>query len=680
MPLFKRLPASELNPYAWIYKEDEVKENELNTDAFSFKPITYAGLRDLKLTNEYGKYPTAEIELSDPEYKKLSSQDPKTDLITRLKIGTLISVKFGYRSSHIVWRSLKVIESELSFTDGTVILKIKAIAGHKIRDTTTSDVYTKSMGVTAIERLAQSIGMEANLKRLLTEEVESLAEEVETNGSASIKHSAHKRGLDYYISPTYGTFLVETPFKYELIKKGAHPMRLTYGYPISSIASLDYKREHPKKGGSNAGGKLGNTQQKREQIGLNPGDKTFTSYIRGAFKIRNAPSDTDYFLIDPPSKEQATSFFPIAQGHLYEDVVGLYSELSKVNVKRVVKVKGDTVVEGSPIIVSANRLKTLLLNNSTDKHYEFSPDGFYYEAPAEGSPLSVQDATKVEVRVYTFKQASDRKAPPPKDKPQSTKSVVDADKETESYRDDVDTLVRIPLGQEDESKLKDTTSPGYKAHQRIKELEAQAKADPDKYRIRRGVAEDKSKYVVLQTLVTTEAPSGGNKANKEIDDGAKVDDAVGGTDIAMADQTPKSSEVKPPASARARRRAPKTELTIKFKAGDWSMRVGRIVEIVDVYNSIDGFYYINKETHTVNVEGFHTEVVCRKALKGEVKRYGAGKVKALKGTSKPKGGEQAEKAKAEPALKVISQQEQARLVEEKRLERERSKAVFEGDF
>ena len=101
------------------------------------------------------------------------------------------------------------------------------------------------------------------------------------------------------------------------------------------------------------------------------------------------------------------------------------------------------------------------------------------------------------------------------------------------------------------------------------------------------------------------------------------------------------------------------------------MRVGRIVEIMDVYETVNGFYYINKESHTVNSEGFHTEVVCRKATAAEARKYGSGKIKPRKGTSKPKTGEGAQKAQTEDTLTVVTEGE----VEEQRVKAEAQRAA-----
>lgn len=85
---------------------------------------------------------------------------------------------------------------------------------------------------------------------------------------------------------------------------------------------------------------------------------------------------------------------------------------------------------------------------------------------------------------------------------------------------------------------------------------------------------------------------------------------------ASADDTPRGSMT--PASvssgvARPSRRLTLTKLTIKLKAGDWAMRVGRLIELVDVYKSVDNIYFIDAEEHRIDENGFHTVITCKVA-------------------------------------------------------------------
>lgn len=691
MPLFRRVGEGNLQPYAFIEVASDLDEvigaglqSALGYSPDSkYKPIIYAGLRSLTMTNEYSKHPIAEIELSDPQYNRQSGPNDKaTDLIKRLKVGTLLRVKFGYQSAHTVWKGMKVIEAELTFNEGAANLKIKAVAGYRIKDTTSSDVYTKSRGASAVATMANALGLSIDLSKTLTEEAERISNLDAVVASLGVSEAFRKNGIDYAIDPETGELRIETPFKYELIKKGDVPMRLTYGYPVSSVASLEYKKTNPKVGGSNTGGKLGNNQS--ASGGLNAGERTFTSYWRGAFGVSGMPERFGglKFIISPPAKTDANLLYPISRGYTHEDNDFLTVAKPTVNVKKTVKVKSGTVVEGEPRLIRATELRSALLSNPTNKHYEFSPTGFRY-SPPQGyeqeviDGLGFEELVAVEVRVYEFTEAEAQTPAQVKDKPSSTKVTTDMGEGTESWEDDFNSLVRLPLGQEDASKVKDTNSVAYKAHQQIKAHEELALKEPDRYRIRRGRAGDGAQFVVLQMKVTDD-PSQGNQSNKDSGGGDSVDDAVGGDGTAMADQKPKSSEERTTASAKARRAAPKTELTIKFKAGDWSMRVGRIIELVDVYETVNGFYYIHKEVHKVNIDGFHTEVVCREARPSEVKAYGNGKLKPLKGTGKPKSGEQADKDKAQnKPLEVISTEEsQERQAVKERRARNESLKIF----
>lgn len=665
MPLFKRIGENNLQPYAWVELVSEIGENSRSlTRGYGereFKPITYAGLKSLEVTNEYSKHPTVELELSDPEYRLKDKQDQKTDLIGRLKVGALINVKFGYYTSHVEWRNMKIVSAEIGFSEGTALLRIKAMSGYKIKDIKSSDVYTKGVGYSALESLFRSMGMEADLSGLDAETRSILRTKQKAYGQDPFIGSSLLNGLDYFISPAEPNVIrIQSSFKYDLIKKGDKPMRLTYGYPVSSIASLEYRKDYPKVGGANSGGALPNKQEvNKGGLGLDVGERTFTSYIRGAFPIKN--TDNRFFLIAPPTESQMYEVYPVSQGHSYERDTEFVSSTGEdiFFVKRTVKVKSSTVVEGNPEKIRANRLKSLLLNPANSGvFYEFNPEGFEYLPPdTPNLNFPVNDHTYVEVRKYTFTEAGSQTDSTKRDKPRSTIVTVDAESSEESWQDDFNTLQRIPLGMEDFSSIKDKNSNAYKSHIQIKMLEEKARKNPDKYRLRRGTAEDGATFAVLMEL--TDNPSGGNKANKEGGSGSTINDAVGGDGLVSRDATPKSSAEKSTASAIAKRAAPKTELTIKFKAGDWSMSVGRVVQIVDVYKNIDGYYYIHKEKHTVGTEGFHTEVICRKARRSELAQYGLGKIKAPRGTSTPKSGERAQVKKAEQ-LNVITQAESTR--------------------
>lgn len=65
-----------------------------------------------------------------------------------------------------------------------------------------------------------------------------------------------------------------------------------------------------------------------------------------------------------------------------------------------------------------------------------------------------------------------------------------------------------------------------------------------------------------------------------------------------------------------------TTLRIKLKAGDWTMRVGKLIEIVDVYKTVDGVYYIDSEEHRIDENGFHTVITCKVASSRQKTRYG----------------------------------------------------------
>ena len=110
------------------------------------------------------------------------------------------------------------------------------------------------------------------------------------------------------------------------------------------------------------------------------------------------------------------------------------------------------------------------------------------------------------------------------------------------------------------------------------------------------------------------------------------------SDTSSGDSTNPNSSFKPKAQSsgvgRPSRRITRTKISIDLKAGDWTMRVGTIIEIVDLHKKINGYYYVFSEEHTIDSNGFHTSIQCRKASQRMVDKY-SGKSKKRSGSKKP---------------------------------------------
>lgn len=666
MPLFRRIGTGELIPYCWISALDDadtlisagVSAFETEGDASVSKPIQYAGVISFKAVNEYGKHPYVEFEVSDPDY--LSPKGKDGSLIDRLKVGAMIEANFGYKGAHVRWKNLKVISNDIAFHNGSAYLTIKAVHGGSFKAFSSSEVYTNNAGKLGIEVLASAVGYDSVKLNLLTQEYEDLKRENEgIPGAVGFSYSLSKKGLHYRFDPSSEDLIVETPFKEELVKRGQKPMKITYGYPISTIASIEYKKEYPKKGKSNNKGKLGLTDQgNKTSTGVDVTKKTITVYVRGTFLAFDGgdtrvyasigPSPGERGAVDVPSIEDAYKQYPAKDGYIIlENTSGRvsFSGNKLYDVKRVFNV-GDLVQSD----LKTSQKDALQFQQGTGQRYLVYDQGsFYYE---NGT---------IYVKYYEYSANAPKEAPPPKTEKGRTEKVVDG-KGDELYEwvTTSQGAAFIQSGYEDADFSKNSGDPQAKEQELLKKLRERAKKSPDKYRLATKKDGAGTTYYLEEKMPITQKPEDGSSASKEGASGATVDDAVSGGDSAIPDAEPKSQEPSSKsANVRAVRALPKEELTIDLRAGDWSMKVGKIVEVIHAHKVINGYWYINKEEHSVSADGFQTTLTCRKARSSEVRSYGAPKVKASKGTSKPKGGDEAtqksEAQKADAPIKVTTE-------------------------
>jgi hypothetical protein len=118
------------------------------------------------------------------------------------------------------------------------------------------------------------------------------------------------------------------------------------------------------------------------------------------------------------------------------------------------------------------------------------------------------------------------------------------------------------------------------------------------------------------------------------------------SETASADDQNARSDAKPlgvsSGKGRSSRRVTLTTLKIKMKAGDWTLKTGTLIELIDIYETIDGIYYVHGEEHIISAAGFSTQITCKKATSKQVTSYGQ---PFKKSTRKPTSGEKGEVAK-----------------------------------
>ena len=665
MPLFRRIGEQGLQAYAWIetigsggaaeYGNLDYKVASFVSSESTPRPITYGGLSSLRLNNEYGKHPQVEVELYDPLYR--SPKSALGDLSDRLKVGTKINVSFGYSKAYTKWSNLKVTSCEVTLRDGTCKVSVRATMGHALKATTSSDVYTNSAGKDLIDNMAGALGIDVDKSKLLEEELNTLLSEDQAAAVQGMSYMAQKAGVTYYFDTESGSLKLETPFKYELIKKGAKPSLFTYGYAVSPISSIDYRVDYPKLGRSNAKGKTPNTH-KPTGVGVYTDRREIIVYVGGVFDVLNAPVD-QYGLksqistvdlgigpIIAKSIDDVYIQYPKSEGYIVEEATAeIYlSDPSQraFNLKKVFETDAASVVEGPPIQGRPSDVK--VTQGAGGKVFLYNAQSIKYGSPS--------NKVIVSYRVYEFSEAVASVAPPKAEpKPQSTVEQISWVKIDES-----EVVVNKQAGIVELNRQID-------ARERAKESAA---SNPNiRYR------EEGNVYWL------EERPQDGNSSTKEQTGGQGADPAVAGARTASL--VPKSQEVVTPKSLKAKRKLPKYELVVKMKAGDWSLRVGRIIEIMDAHKKlIDGFWYIHKEEHSISTDGFQTTVTCRKALKREVDQYGKGKLKSPTGTAKPKSSEQGALAPLE--VKAAPTREQQVQIERERKFQELKKISPEAAY
>lgn len=716
LPLSAVIGEDSLAPYAWIIlKGDETREAqyEINLGANLDKGApTRHGLRSMRIMNENGKYPTVEFDLYVPEYRKGGPNDD-LDLarpLQKFRVGAEFSIKWGYRDAHTRWGLFRVMERDIQFSQGTALLSIKAKMGYKMSSTVTADVFSTTFGVSAIDKMARLIELPVDLSNTLAEEYEELLTKASTavpSGgtlSSAIYKEAQKRDLEMMYDPEQDSLKLVTPFKLDLIPKGAKPVKMTYGFPNSPIQSLLVETKHPKKSGRGARSTKGVT---RGLMGASIDEKsgTLTQIVKGSLRVAG---ETNVFLnfgyvfdqdlgLPPPSLYLGNSAFPNGPNNTVQPEKELNTTASHViaNAERVyppnqgyiVSINSDLNVFAPPsksgyfhVIVqrkfkipkswvvtrddkrvyrAANEEPSLRSGwadaadiNSLSMKAEAGKLGFIIQ----DKPARVGGKLRYPVKVYKVDPTKVDGAPPrggAKEEVLLTSSTIKTEPKAR--------LDNTPEGEEFyDIKLPDRPPESFIGSVALR-LNQEGKDIPPllKNQIKRfealesklqKEAKEKGQRIIRRDLgVTTTLVL---QARRPTETNQKAESAEQNVDTASVDTSAPRPDAQPlgvtSGKARPSRRLSLMTIRIRMKAGDWTLKTGKLVEIVDVYESINGIYYIHGEEHTIGDSGFHTEIVCKKATSKQIAQYGTTK-RVRKGTRKPTSGEKGDSAKASRA-------------------------------
>lgn len=689
LPFYTQVGHLNLQPYAWItLKGDENKEAVLR-DSLDGQPPTRHGLKSLTLSNEYGKYPSVTFVVYVNDYR-----DKKSTTINDFIIGSRFSVKWGYSAAHTKWGTFRTVERNISFEEGTALLKVKGVIGSRLLATTSSEVFSNVYGKSAIEQMASLVDISVDYKELLDEEYKRIfgeatsSNEDEDTVSPSgndlgwgMWHQSQRAGVEMYFNPELEMLKFSTPFKKELVKRGQKPTKLLYGFPASNIATLELDTSFPKKKGT---GSKKITKVKQPIIKSFDGDGTVDNtlmhqivagpqvvggqkiYIAkqpafaneggfGRWFFDNRKTDENNNVLDDTSAGSDAivleNAYKVYDKKIYKVhiVSSEESSATQTNLIPVVVVKTIKVPKGHTRLDAQERTVDLASYNALIKQA--------LKNEIHLQPLVVipnDTGANVKVNIYRIvkdtESESDKQSrknqPKEEGPPTSTVEAVNADTaDVEEGEETTDVYVFSKYGDQNAYLIRTTQLSSnvsrfelsqYK--ERRKKLEAHAKrlnkdntSDRITYRVNEFIKgaytvvrleEGKKKEVALRT--DPAKPSSGEEEKQNTSETSTGDPDKPEPAFVPATLGKKTN----------RKRKVLTKVTIKFKAGDWTMRVGKLIEILDVHAKVNGVWYVEKEDHVIDTNGFHTKIVCRKATSKQKNTYGRTIKGSGRGTSK----------------------------------------------
>lgn len=712
MALHKTLGESVLAPYVWITLEgDEERELKIETGQSLDLWPSRRGLRSLTLKNEFSKFPTVKLEIYVPDYrqenKKGSDNHPARPL-HKFRVGKRFSVKWGYRSAHTQWGKFTIVKRNIEFSQGTALLVVEGKLGNKLSSTTTSEVFSTTFGKSSIDQLAELAGVTVEYKSILQKEYDAIFNSTGSSAisagntvAATIWKECQKADVDMIYDPNTDSLRLVTPFLFDLIGEGAKPIKMTYGFPTSPIESLELETKYPKRAGTGYRSTKGLKDE--DLVGINIKNGTALVLIKGSVPEANGRfitygyadnvgedglPTTDYHGVTAFSNDNknktiettgsnvilnAEKKYPPANGY----VVRINTALNRVrppaqegfyHVLVYRKVKVPAINQMEVFVDSLAQYKVNPSDETIKEHYRTTKDIKTLTKQAEDGQIlfEVTGGSKIvgETRYYPVKVYRNKKArPTPR---VSSKTATKQQRKTTTTQT-TSTNLREDLSEGEEATF-NTQLPPEVFKQAIREMNNNQKTDErgdysvliekTKKKIRElraaGLKTDVNETMLrlnesLQFVQITYRRPESAKDNQSSSGSAPAP-------TASQDGVPRGPFTPVAATsgiARSSKRKSLHTLKIKMKVGDWTLRVGTLIDLVDVFKTINGIYYIHSEEHTIDGSGFHTEIECKKATSRQVSSYGR---KKSKGTRKPGSGEKQEISKAQSLKSSIAQQ------------------------
>jgi len=641
----------DLDPYVWItLAEDKGTDKE-----FTLTPLR-SGLKNISLSNETQKYPKVDFTLYVHDYRGIENNAGRA--ITEFHIGANFYVKWGYASNHTQWGPFRVMERDISFEEGTALLQVTGVMGARLLATSTAEVFSNSSKGTIIDQIASLVDIPVSKTNLLQEEVKkiSASDQHLTTSGQNLGKGLYKvvaqSDIEMHFDPESNVLNLSTPFKYELVKRGKKPIKMTYGYPTSNIAKLDVETKHPIKKGVSANFVLTNGQKPNSNFVQT--DETVRYAVQGRIPyIDKDNTEKDWVIGTTRGRSWGVWVFPTKETK--DDGITVKKGATNKGYKQAIRNAQKKWPPEEGYRVSATQggesydarnmdswalliEKEVYLTNNTVYEDKFVTRSEYASAIVDTSKkvtvllnTDPNDSGLIHIRQYSI-LPQQKPTPQPSstsvNKPKTTTVETEVSPAKLEGEETTDMVVSIASIRTD--LLNYTGS--------FSQLKDKYKNQLTEYREKvQGYREDENKIskvkestvggITFAKWVTVRAdPSAASKSKQS---GASADTANVDSTTPQPGFEPKSQTT---GVGTPSRRIKLTKVTIDLKAGDWTMRVGTIIQIVDIHKKINGFYYVFAEEHSIDTNGFHTTIKCKKASKKMVNQYGS---KALRSSPNP---------------------------------------------
>tara|TARA_Y100000592_G_scaffold13815_1_gene19513 strand:+ start:2697 stop:5006 length:2310 start_codon:yes stop_codon:yes gene_type:complete len=637
-----------LDPYAWISLDDTDEFLAFYKDIHTYgetKP-NVAGITSLVYKNEYKKFPTVEFEFTEPDFRKITTDfssssgsfEVKKKLISKriekMKYGRKFYIRFGYASSHVQYGPFTIIETDLKFEQGTAICKVKGRLGQKLRSISTVRYYSNTSPFDAMGEIANLAGLRVDMKGLLEDELEEFRKTKmdftsEENLGKFFTTMTNRMGVELYFNPKDNSLHFDSPFKLELMNKGRKPIKMSYGFPSSSIDEIEVKVFRPKKKKRPTGGAIAMDQEKRGavQAQLNKVQKS-RRLVHGATKLAG-----ESFFLSPQSDQfYVKQDVVIPDGQTEENTVGTLKYLqtkfkSDTNIGWIIEPSGVKVERDTKeyyniymVVATGEFLDSLTLEvgSTREVQQEIAKKDQIITSVSEISALGTGSERKYRINVL-------KKSPKIK-KPKQAQSKTPSAQGTKvgDTFETADGRVLVKVGSVDfkndydpsVSEVNDSTSlraANIRAYQDL--VKRQKKLQSVKDNVTKLDDSSKRRFVLYSYADENGNPLKGASIHALDDTGSKQPKEFQPVSAAVTKQL-----VNRQIRSRTKGAGKRKELKISLRAGDWTMDCGRLIELTDVYHEYRGYYYVYGVEHEIGLDGFHTKLVCRVAAKSMVNK------------------------------------------------------------